>query len=144
EDSFFISSTEDCLQSFRGNDARYLHGFSAARQLPQQLVTATERVGGAGSGFGIECVREFDAIDHAVFEPRTFPNVKLVSVAVARAQSLITLTRLMERVEIHNQVKLVVRRIRHPCERVGVISTRFIQNRKRLTMAGRGNRLREA
>ena len=37
-----------------------------------------------------------------------FADVKLVPVAVARPQALISLARLMEWVEVHNQVQLVM------------------------------------
>ena len=69
--------------------------------------------------------------------------MELVAVSVACTQALIALTWLVERVEVHNQVKLVVRSVRHPCKGVGVVSARFIQDCKRLAMTGCRDSLRE-
>ena len=90
-------------------DARDLHGLGAAGELPEQLVAAAQRIRRARSRFGRERVRELDAVDHPVLEARALPDVELVAVAVAGAQALVALTRLVERVEVHDQVELVVR-----------------------------------
>src|SRR5262249_44973275 len=92
----------------RNRKACDLHGLGAAGELPEQLVAAAHAGSGAGRPSRLEIVPELDAVYHAVPEARAPGNVELVAVAVARAQAMVTLTRLVEGVEIHDQVELVV------------------------------------
>ena len=66
-----------------------------------------------------------------------FANMKLVAIAVARAEALVALAWLVERVEVHDQVELVVRTVRHPGVGVGVVGARLIQNGEGFTVARR-------
>ena len=119
----------------RTRDARDLHGLGAAGELPEQLVAAAQRIRRARSRFGLERVRELDAVDHLVLEARALANVELVAVAVAGTQALVALTRLVERVEVHDQIELVVRAVRHPGVGVGVVGAGLVEDRQRLAMA---------
>src|SRR5207237_7753728 len=49
-------------------------------------------------------------------------------------ETLIALTRLVKRIEIHDQVELVVRAVRDPRECVCVVGARLVENRQRLAM----------
>ena len=77
-----------------------------------------------------------DAIYQRVFEACTFGNMEFVTIAVARAQALVALTRLVERIEIHDQIQLLVRIVRDPRIGVGIVRAGLIQDSQRLTMAG--------
>ncbi len=116
-------------------DARDLHRLGAAGELPEQLVAATERIRGARRRLGPQAILELDAIDQLVLEARALGDVELVAVAIARAQSLIALSRFVKRVEVHDQVELVVRLVRHPREGVGVVSARLVEYRQRFAVA---------
>src|SRR5207249_8856372 len=94
----FLSSKR-CQPSRPGREASNLHRLGAARQLPQQFVAAAQRVRRAWGGRRLEGVGELDAIDNFVIEGRTCCDMELITVAVARAQSMVSLTRLMERIE---------------------------------------------
>ena len=92
------------------HDARDGHRLGAAGELPEQLVAAAEGIGRARSRLGRERVLELDAVDRFVLQARALADVELVAVAVAGAQALVALSRLVERIEVHDQVELVVRR----------------------------------
>jgi hypothetical protein len=131
-------------------DTRHLHGLGAAGQLPQQLVPAAEGIGSTGGRLGREPVGELDSVHDTVLETRTLSDVELVAIAVARPQALIALARLVEGVEVHDQIELVVRAVGHPGVGVGVVGAGFVQNRQCLAMAravhrdpGRDERRRE-
>jgi hypothetical protein len=70
--------------------------------------------------------------------------VELVAIAVASAKTLVALARLVQRIEIHNQIKFVVRIVGYPGIGIGIVGARFIQNRKRFAMAGGRHVYRES
>ena len=117
---------------------RHLHRLGAAGQLPQQLVAAAERIAGTWRGFGLQGLGELDAVHQIVLEARALRHVELVAVAVARAQSLIALSGLVQRVEVHDQIELVVRRVRHPGEGVGVVGAGLVEDGERLAVTRSG------
>ena len=104
-----------------GGDARDGHRLGAAGELPQQFVAAAERVARARCRFRLQRVRELDAVDHARRQALADADVELVAVAVARAQALVALARLVQRVEVHDEVQLVMRAIGHPGVGVRVV-----------------------
>src|SRR2546426_938347 len=117
--------------------ARDLHGLGPAGELPQQLVAAAQRIRRTRSRCALELVRELDAVHDLVLEARALSNVELVAVAVARAKALVALTWLVERIEVHDQIELVVRAVRHPSVGVGVVGAGLVEDGQRLSMAGR-------
>ena len=125
------------LRLFEAGD---LHRLGAAGKLPEQLVAAAERIVRARGRLGLEPVRELDAIDHPRLEARALRDVKLVAIAVARAQALIALARLVQRVEVHDQVELVVVAGRHPRIGIGVVGAGLVEDCERLAVAGRVDR----
>ena len=120
----------------RARHAGHGHGLSAARELPQQFVAAAERVRRAGCALRNQGVLELDPVNDSIGETGALPDMKFVAVSVARAQALIALARLVERVEIHDQVELVVCSVRYPRVGIGVVRARFVQYRQCLAMAG--------
>ena len=115
-----------------------LHRLGAAGQLPEQLVPAAERIGRARRGLGLQLVGELDAVDHIVLEALPPGDVELVAVAVAGAKALVALAGLVQRVEVHDQVQLVVGLVRHPREGVGVVGAGFVEDGEGFTMTRGG------
>ena len=129
------------LPAGAAQDPGDLHGLGAAGELPEQLVAAAQRIRGTGSRLWLERIRELDAVDHLVPEARTLSDVELVAVAVAGPQALVALTRLVERVEVHDQVELVVRAVRHPGVGVGIVGAGLVEDRQSLAVTrGAGGR----
>src|SRR5581483_11506712 len=80
-------------------------------------------------------VGELYAVDHLVLQAGALGDVELVPVAVAGAQTLISLARLVQRIEIHDQVELVVRARGNPGVGVGVVGARLVEDRQSFAMA---------
>ena len=126
--------------SRRRRQPRDGHRLGAAGELPQQLVAAPKGIVRARRAFGHEAVLELDAIDETIGNLLGDADMELVPVAVACTQALIALTRLVEGVEVHDQIKPVVRAVRRPGKSVRVVCTRLVQDRKGLAVARGRNR----
>ena len=92
---------------------------------------------GPGALLAFERVLEFDAVDDLVLEALADRDVELIAIAIACTQTLVALTRLVQRVEVHDQVELVVRAGRHPRVGVGVVRAGLVEDRERLAMTRR-------
>src|SRR5688572_21072243 len=84
------------------------HGLGTAGELPEQLVAAADGIRSTRRRLGGQRVRELDAVHRLVIQAGALGDVELVPVAVAGSQTLVALTRLVERIEVHYQVQLVV------------------------------------
>ena len=95
----------------RTSQAGYGHGLGTARELPQQFVAAAERSVIVRRVRYFELILELDAINDFIRQADALSDVELIAVSVAGAQTLVALARFMQRIEIHDEVKFVVRAV---------------------------------
>ena len=121
---------------FRTGHASDGHCFSAAGKLPKKFIAAAQGIIRTWSlGYG-QRVGEFHAVDNFIGQACALANVKLITVAVAGAKTLVALAGFVQRVEVHDQVKLVMGAGCHPSKGVGIVGTGFVEDRKSFAMAG--------
>src|SRR5262249_7574850 len=80
-------------------------------------------------------VLELNAVHDFIFQTGSFSDVELVAVSIAGPQSLVALARFMQRLEVHDEVKFVVRAVRHPGVGIGIVGAWFVEDGQRLGMA---------